>query len=181
MKRAVWQFIASGFALTLLICLEPAPARAETFLPAPEASQIVAVRNVTVQNDVVSGEVINMSARPLREVQLLVRRIWDWENEFQPGNDNPGTAAYYTVGAVILPGKHAPFTYKLTSGTPSRSDGHLETIVSVAGFSEIYQPGDELTSDRGDTSKRESAGSAVEQPGAVRKATVEYRQPTRLR
>jgi hypothetical protein len=149
MKQVVWQFIASGCALTLLICSEPAPAKAESFLPAPEASQIVAVRNVTVQNDVVSGEVINMSARPLQEVQLLVRRIWDWENEFRPGNDNPGTAEYYTVGGVILPGKHAPFTYKLTSGTPPRSDGHLETVVSVTGFSEIYQPGDELTSNRG--------------------------------
>jgi hypothetical protein len=148
MKRAVWQFIASGFAVggTLsLLCMEPALARAETFLPAQEASQIVAVSNSTVRDGLVSGEIINRSATPVRDVQLLIRQIWYWNNEFQPGSDNPGTAQYYTVADVIPPGRNVPFTYRLTSPAPSRTDGQFEIAVSVAGFTQIYQPGEEPT------------------------------------
>lgn len=147
MKRAVWHFICSGFAvigaLTLLICIESTLASADTFLTAPEASQIVAVRDVTVHDDVVSGEVVNMSPRPIRDVQLLIRQIWHWKNEFRPGNNDPGIAEYYTAREIILPGKNVPFTYKLTSLMPSQSDGQFESVVTVAGFTQIYQPGEE--------------------------------------
>ena len=149
MKRAVWHFIAFGFAvsgtLAVLICMEQALGRAENILSAPEATQIVAVSNVTVRDGLVSGEIFNRSPTPVRDVQLLIRQIWYWNNEFRPGNDNPGTAQYYTVSDMILPGRKVPFTYKMTSPAPARSDGQAETVVSVAGFTQIYQPGEELT------------------------------------
>ncbi|MBI2365063.1 MAG: hypothetical protein HYV01_08680, partial [Deltaproteobacteria bacterium] len=73
----------------------------------------------------------------LRDVELLVRHVWHWKNEFRPGNDNPGMASYYTMAEEITPGGSVPFTYMQLSPLPSRADGQFETMVSVAGFTEV--------------------------------------------
>ena len=143
MKRAAWRLVYSGCAvggaLGLLLWIESALASPDAFLSVPEASNTVAVRNVSVRDDVVSGEIVNMSPRPLRDVQLLIRRIWHWENEFRPGQNPPGSADYYTVDEEITPGGTRRFTYRLPSHSRSRSDGHFETTVTVAGFAAIEQ------------------------------------------
>jgi len=102
-------------------------------------SQIVMVRNVTVKDGVVSGEVLNKSARALREVQLLIRYGWLWKDEFRPGKDDPSMAVYYTVEKEIPPGKSVQFTYRPAPPLSSRPDGYFETTVSVAGFTEVIR------------------------------------------
>ncbi len=141
--------VAVGGAIGLLLCIEPAAASPDSFLSVQETVQTVAVRNVTLQDDVRSGEIVNMSPRQLRDVQLLIRQMWQWKNEFRPGPDAPGTAAYYTVGEEILPGETVRFTYRLPSMLAPRSDGYFETSVSVAGFTEIYQPTEAQIRDEG--------------------------------
>jgi len=146
MKRLIVPLIASRFvmagALFLLIAFLPALVIPETIsvLPPPEASKMVAVRNTKVQGNIVSGELLNLSSHRIRDVELLIRQIWHWNNEFRPGANPPGAAVYHTVTAEIPSGATERFTYEL-SPPPSRSDGYFETVVTVAGFTEIKQQG----------------------------------------
>ncbi len=144
MKRSIVPLVGSRFvmagALLLLITVVPALVIPDTIsvLPPPEASKMVAVRNTTVQDNVVSGELLNLSSHQIRDVELLIRQIWHWNNEFRPGVNPPGVAVYHTVTAEIPSDATERFTYKL-SPPPSRSDGYFETVVTVTGFTEIKQ------------------------------------------
>jgi len=130
-----------GGALALLIVLAPALVIPETIsvLPPPEASKMVAVRNTTFQDNTVSGELLNLSSHRVREVELLMRHIWHWNNEFRPGANAPGAADYYTVKTEIPSGATERFTFRVPSPLPARSDGYFETVVTVAGFTEIKE------------------------------------------
>jgi hypothetical protein len=148
MKRLIVPLSGSSSVMAgmlfLLITFVPALVIPDTIsvLPPPEASKLVAVRNTTVQDNFVSGELLNLSAHRIRDVELLIRQIWHWNNEFRPGANPPGAADYYTVTAEIPSGAIERFAYKL-SLSPSRSDGYFETVVTVAGFTEIKQQGEE--------------------------------------
>jgi hypothetical protein len=110
---------------------------AATLITQDQTSQAVSIRNLTVKDDVVSGELVNNSSRTLQDVQLLIRYTWLWNNELHPGQDDLSDAVYYTAEGDIPPGGTKPFTYKRPTPLPSRTDGHFEVAVSVAGFAEI--------------------------------------------
>jgi len=130
-----------GGALALLIVLAPGLVIPDTIfvLPPPEASKFVAVHNATARDNIVSGELRNRSSHRVRDVELLIRHIWHWNDEFRPGENPPGSANYFTVSAELASGGSERFTYQLPSPLPARSDGHFETVVTVAGFTEIKE------------------------------------------
>lgn len=113
---------------------------AETVMSPEQALQRIRLLNVTVQNGIVSGEIVNTSPWPLRDVELLVQHRWHWINEFRPGENNPGTAVFYKVEREIPPGGSVPFKYgqPLPPSTPAGA-GQFETLVSVAGFEQIMR------------------------------------------
>jgi len=122
-----------GFALVLA----SASASAQTVVAAKQSSESIEIRNLTFHDSVVSGEIVNRTRREVRNVELLIRHIWRWKNEFQPGSDELGTASYYTVERTIPVGAATPFTYRQGATLTVRTDGKYETVVSVAGFTEI--------------------------------------------
>lgn len=132
----LYRDVVVGVAL-MIMSIQPALTAADTVGSAGDPIQGVAVRNVISQNGEVSGEIVNYSPRTLRDVELLIRHVWHWKNEFRPADDNPGMASYYTVVKEIPPGGSVPFTYTQLSPLPSRADGQFETMVSVAGFTEV--------------------------------------------
>ncbi len=132
----LYRGVVVGVAL-MIMSIEPALTAADIVGSAEQVIQTVAVRNVTSQDGVVSGEIVNHTSKLLRDVELLVRHVWHWKNEFRPGSDNPGMASYYTVVKEIPPGGSVPFTYTQLSPQPSRADGQFETMVSVAGLTEV--------------------------------------------
>ena len=124
-----------------LMAMSAAPAFsfAETVMVPEQALQSVRLLNVTVQNEIVSGEIVNTSPWPLREVELLVQHRWQWMNEFRPGVDNPGFAVFHKVEREIPPGGSVRFTYRQPSPLPTSAAGQFETSVSVAGFEQIMR------------------------------------------
>ena len=102
-----------------------------------EITRTLAVEKVAVKDGTVSGEINNLSPNTLREVQLYIRHIWIWNNEFHPGNDDPSTSTVYTVPQEIPPGGRASFTYSATPALPKASGGYFMTQVSPAGFTEV--------------------------------------------
>jgi len=145
MKRSKVRYVGFrsviGGALALLIVLAPGHVNPETItvLPPPEASKLVAVHNATAQDNMVSGELRNASSHRVRDVELLIRHIWHWNNEFRPGENPPGAADFYTLRTEIPSGATERFAYSLPAPLPVRADGYFETVVTVAGFTEIKE------------------------------------------
>lgn len=137
--KLLYSVLVLSSLLSMKMWIQPGIARAATLLSAARAAQVLVVRNVTVKEGTVSGELVNQSSRPMRDVQLLIRYSWRWKNELQPGNDDFGTAAYHTVEKEAPPGRIVPFTYRPASPLASRPDGYFEITVSVAGFTEVIQ------------------------------------------
>lgn len=126
-----------GAALSAFLLIYAELATSATVGSAEKTAQIIVVRNVMVKDGAVSGELHNRSSRPLRDVELLIRYIWQWKNELKPGEDALGRAVYYTLEKEIPPGGAVSFTYHPSPRLPSRPDGYFETEVSIAGFTEI--------------------------------------------
>lgn len=132
-------FAATVFASSGLMCLEPVSAFSATVLPRDKVAEIVALEDVVIKDGVISGKLVNQSSRPIRDIELLIRHVWIWNNEFRPGEDNRSQAEYYTVKTVIDPGKAIPLRYEFSRPSTS-ADGYFLTTVSVAGFTEIIPP-----------------------------------------
>jgi len=105
--------------------------------PSLAVAEAVVVRNLTVTDGTVSGDLVNTSPRLVRDVRLLIRHTWLWTSEQSPGEESPGRAAYSTVREDIPPGGSRSFTARANPPLPVRSDGRFETSVEVVGFTEI--------------------------------------------
>jgi len=106
---------------------------------ANQAAEIVSLKNMTVKDGEVVGEVVNNSKQTLRDVQLQILYSWRWKDEFHPGRDDPGRADYHTINQEIPPGQSARFNYKPSPPLPSRKDGYFDITVSVVGFTQVYR------------------------------------------
>jgi hypothetical protein len=122
------------FAAALLVILS-VDGRAAQVNISDQPPQAITVRNVSVKDGAVSGEIVNSSSRTIRDVQLLIRSTWLWSNERHPGEDNRGDAVYQTVEGDIPAGGSKPFTYR--SGSSKDAAGRFEVSVKVAGYSEL--------------------------------------------
>ena len=104
---------------------------------AEQAAQVVTIRNLTIKDGQVSGELVNNSSNTLRDVEVLIRHSWLWKNEFRPPRDDMGVTVYYTVAGEIAPRGSKAFSYQPSPPLPSGTDGSYETAVSIAGYTEI--------------------------------------------
>jgi hypothetical protein len=135
------QFFIVLLGAALLLSASRAPAEMVVeptqVIPNDRLSQIVALRDVSANGGDVSGVIANLSPRPVRDQELLIRYDWLWRNEFRPGDDNPSRAVYYTVPGEIPPGGQTRFTYRVDPPLPVRSDGQFRTSVEVVGLVEV--------------------------------------------
>jgi hypothetical protein len=135
--RQLYLNIVAGLALSVGIGIQPDFATSATVLPADDASKVIVIHNLVIKDGAVSCDLVNKSDRTIRDVQLLIRHVWHWKNEFRPSDDSPGEAVFHTVEREILPEKTMPFTYNPSTPLPALPDGYFETKVSVAGFTEV--------------------------------------------
>lgn len=101
------------------------------------ASAVVIIADLRVLNGRVSGLLVNKSPELIRDVRLLVRHAWLWNDERHPGTDDPGRAVYFTVPKDIGPGHAEHFMYAPEPPLPRRSDGRFETTVQVVGYTGV--------------------------------------------
>ena len=136
----VLRFGLAVITAALLFTLLARPLSAATLMTDDKALQVVSLRNVTVKDGEVSGEVVNRSKQALREVQLQILYSWRWKDEWHPGADDPGRAVYSSLDEEIAPGRSARFEYKPTPPLPDRKDGFFEVSVKVIGFAQVFYP-----------------------------------------
>jgi hypothetical protein len=115
------------------------PGRAvATVIWLPDATEVT-VRDVTVDNGVVSGVLVNTSMKAVHHVRVLVRHEWVWDTVHGLKNDDPGRALFAALheGPKEIPsGGRSPFTYRPDSPLPSMPGGRFKTTVEVVGFVE---------------------------------------------
>jgi hypothetical protein len=124
---------------TLVLAAAVTPARATQIedtriVPSADVARRIIVQDVQSTSDRVTGTVVNATSQPIRDVRLLVRDDWLWQNERHPGSDNPGRATTVTLRDEIPPGSRVQFTYRRDQPLPARRDGHFDTDVDVLGF-----------------------------------------------
>ncbi|MBI4516530.1 MAG: hypothetical protein HY699_12030 [Deltaproteobacteria bacterium] len=129
--------VIAGVVAGLVVVAGAGEARGGQVITEERVAQQVVVRDLRVRAGAVSGLVVNNARKPLRDVRLLIRHQWIWKNERNPGPDNPGRVAYYTVHEEIPPDVSVAFKYRPNPPLPDRSDGHFETTVEVVGYSEV--------------------------------------------
>jgi hypothetical protein len=127
--------------LGLTVANWPQPSLAQAVRSHEEAARVLVIDKLTVQDDAIAGQIRNRSSHAVRDVQLFIRYTWLWDNEFKPGNDDPGMGVYHVVPAEIPAGGTAPFKFTPTSPLPRRAGGHFETSVAIAGFTEVIPQG----------------------------------------
>jgi hypothetical protein len=128
-------------ALALVAVVAPA-ARAidvtdERVVPEDRLARTVDVEDVTVRDGTVSGTIVNRTGNTLRDVRLVIRHLWLWNNEMHPGTDDPSRAEYYTVPGEIPPNGRQAFTYRPSTPLPEGRAGRFETDVRVASVVEV--------------------------------------------
>jgi hypothetical protein len=124
--------------LLLGLSLWPKLSSSQAVFTQQQASSVLAIDRVAVQDGAVTGEIRNNSKNTVRDVQLFIRYTFLWKDEFHPGKESPSAAFYQTVSGEIAPGKSLPFKFTPAPPLPQRSDGRFERpTVSIAGFTEI--------------------------------------------
>jgi uncharacterized repeat protein (TIGR01451 family) len=101
-----------------------------------QIERVVSVENVLVRGRAVTGRIVNRSSRRLRNVYLMIRSIWLWDDEFHPREQDPSSSTRYRVPGEVPAEGFLPFVYRPLP-LPPRLDGHYETSVSIAEFSEV--------------------------------------------
>jgi hypothetical protein len=120
----------------------PQKGTAATLMTQEDVGRVASLRNVmSTEGGEVSGDVVNNSKQTLRDVQLQILYSWRWNNEYQPGKDDPGRASYYVLDREIPPGQTVRFNYKPSPPFASRADGQFDISVKVVGFAQVFQPG----------------------------------------
>jgi hypothetical protein len=140
LRRVLYSSAELGavFVLILLLPLLNANGAAQTVRSKDEVARIVSIEKLSVKEDgTVSGEVNNKSPHTLRDVEILVRNTWLWENEFRPGSNDPSAAHIYRLPEEIPPNATVPFTFSPSPPLAKVSGGRFVTSVSVAGFTEV--------------------------------------------
>jgi len=132
-------FVLGSAVGLLLTCSQLGHADMVSVLSVSEAPHAPTVLNVEMRDSVMAGEIVNHLSHRVRDVELLIRHIWHWNNEFRPGENPPGAADFYTISTEIPSGATERFTYSMPMPLPVRADGYFETVVTVAGFTEIKE------------------------------------------
>lgn len=123
--------------LGVVILALPSAGSAQQVRTREDLSRVLTVEKLTIVDGAVSGEIYNRSPHAVRDVQLLIRHTWLWDNETKPGKNDPGTSVYQTLSGEIPPGGRLPFKYQPSPPLPKMTGGGFETTVGIAGYTEI--------------------------------------------
>jgi hypothetical protein len=112
------------------------PFSAAALDPPAALDAVVGIEGVRAEGDAIAATLENRGARELRDVRLLVQWVYDWPDEFHPGDASLGRAWVHVVPGPIAPGGREPFVFHPPGGLPS-GPGRFEARAQVLGFTEV--------------------------------------------
>jgi hypothetical protein len=115
-------------------------AGAQELVIATRDSSPLSLRDCSVQPTELRCRVVNHSSAELRDIQLAIRRDYQWAREFHPGDVSPGWSAIVDLPEPIPPGGSLTFRYPGPFGETG-GDGRFRTSVEVLRYTELTYPG----------------------------------------
>jgi len=112
-------------------------ASAQTVLTEDTASRALALKEVEVRPEKISGVITNNTPHTVRDIELLVQYHWLWQNERDPGQNPPGRSVTVKLDGDLRPGGSLPFDFKPSTSLPVRSDGRFMPEVDIAAFTTV--------------------------------------------
>jgi hypothetical protein len=85
----------------------------------------------------IAGTLVNRGDNTIEDVDLLVSHTWSWNDEYHPGEDNPGRASHLRVAGAIPARGSLPFSYAPDPPLIERPDGSFKTTAGVQSFKEV--------------------------------------------
>lgn len=132
-----WRTIVTALFVGMVVLTTPHTAMSQRVASREEIAIILSIEKIAVANGTVSGEIHNRGPYSVREVQLLVRYTWLWDDERNPGKIDPGTSTYHTLATEIRAGENLPFTFTPSPPLPKVLGGRYEISMTVAGFAQV--------------------------------------------
>ena len=125
------------FALSLACVLAAHLAvAADRLMPSGHVTEVT-VENVSESGGTVTGTVVNRGTGTLRNVRVLIRYEWLWNDERNPGTDNPGFAVYHVIPDEVPAGRSITFSYTPVTSLPMRDDGRFHAEARISGFTRV--------------------------------------------
>jgi hypothetical protein len=129
--------IAAAVSATLGAVAPVLAASNEIVEPARRMERMLPIRDVRLEHGVVTGEVVNATSPPMRDVRLDIEYQWRWTHEFRPGTDRFSRLEHLTVPGEIPPGGRREFAFRPDQPLETGHGGRYTAIVHVARAVEI--------------------------------------------
>ncbi len=84
-----------------------------------------------------TATLVNRTNTILRDVRVLIRYDWIWENERHPGDDSPGRSSYFKLTRDVPALATVPIAYVPSPPLPSRSDGRFVPSVEISRYTQV--------------------------------------------
>ena len=123
-----------GVILGAVCFLAPVTAMAQIAVPTEQVEKILVIRDVTVTENRLLGEITNNSPLKVRDVSLMVQHIRRSKDGLNPKVESPLNAFLLTLNRDLLPGETATFSSAVLLPENAQRDGDVVTDVSVAAF-----------------------------------------------
>lgn len=110
---------------------------AEGIITERDVRSVLEVSDVRATDRSVTATLVSRSSMRIQDIQLVVRHSFLWNDERNPGTDNPGRTEYYRVLGEIEPHGTLTFEYQPDPPLPQRADGSFQTSIEIAAFTEV--------------------------------------------
>lgn len=110
---------------------------AEGIVGQPDVGTVLEIRDLASSGSRVRATLVNHSGNRIKDIQLAVRHAFLWNDERNPGSDNPGRTEFFLVLGEIEPHGRLAVEYQPDPPLPQRADGTFRTSIEIAGFTEV--------------------------------------------
>jgi hypothetical protein len=123
-----------GVILGAACFFSPLTAIAQIVVPTEQVEKILVIRDVTVKENRLLGEITNNSPLKVRDISLMVQHVLRSKDGLNPKVESPLNAFLLPLNRDLLPGETATFSSAVLLPEDARRDGDLVTDVTVAAF-----------------------------------------------
>jgi len=123
-----------GLLLGAAFVLSPFTAMAQIAVPTEQVEKILVIRDVTVTENRLLGEITNNSPLEVRDISLMVQHIRRSKDGLNPKVESPLNTFLLNLNRDLLPGETATFSSAVLLPEEAQRDGDVVTDVSVAAF-----------------------------------------------
>jgi hypothetical protein len=123
-----------GVILGAACFFSPLTAIAQIVVPTEQVEKILVIRDVTVKENRLLGEITNNSPLKVRDISLMVQHVLRSKDGLNPKVESPLNAFLLPLNRDLFPGETATFSSAVLLPEDARRDGDLVTDVTVAAF-----------------------------------------------